>query len=65
MISRAQRCLLGQLACDALGSLVESRMRSGAAILMASGSWRMVAHGTPLPGSRRMIRKWRFCWPGF
>ena len=38
--SRAQGCLLGQLAGDALGSLVEfqSRMRSGAATLMVSES---------------------------
>ncbi len=35
--------------------LIEDGMKSGAATLMVSGSWRMAAHGIPLPVSRRMI----------
>ena len=59
-ISRAQGCLLGQLAGDSLGSLVEfrspediqSKYPAGAVISRTAGS------GTRLPGSRRTIPKW-------
>ena len=59
--SRAQGCLLGQLAGDALGSLVEfsPRERYGAATPMVFESWRMAAHGIPLQVSRPMIPRWR------
>ncbi len=66
--SRLQGCLLGQLAGDALGGLVEfqSPDEISAAIPMVSGSWRMAAHGTPLPVSRPMTLKWLCslpeCW---
>lgn len=64
-IDRAQGCLLGQLAGDALGSLVECpRVRFGAATLMEFGSWRMAAHGIPLQVSRRMIPRWLCSLPG-
>lgn len=53
VLSRAQGCLLGQLAGDALGSLVEFQTpeQIDGNILMMSGIWLMAEPGTQLPDS--------------
>lgn len=65
-LSRAQGCLLGQFAGDALGSLVEfcTPDESGESILTASANLPTEALGIPSQVSLRTIPRWRSCWPG-
>ena len=58
-ISRAEGCLLGQLAGDSLGSHVEFQSPNKSLATTQTGfeNWPMVEHGTPLQDSRPTIPK--------
>ncbi|MBM9536679.1 ADP-ribosylglycohydrolase family protein [Desulfobulbus alkaliphilus] len=65
ILIRAQGCLLGQLAGDALGSLVEfqtpeqiRREYPNGVLELADGGL-----GTRLPANRQTIPRWRCCLP--
>ena len=66
-LARAQGCLLGQLAGDNLGALVEFADgrgdRASATRTARAGSWTAAA-GTSSPASRPTTRRWRSPWPG-
>jgi len=61
MVSRAQGCLLGQLAGNALGSMGSFGVRKtfSATIQTAYASLPMEGHGTPLLDNQLMIPRWR------
>ena len=66
-VDRAQGCLLGQLAGDALGSLGEFQTPEEIRRDYPDGVRelsRMAAPGILLRGSQQMTQKWRYCWPG-
>ncbi len=57
-LSRAQGCLLGQLAGDALGSLVEFQSPEEIRCSYPDGVRQMAAHMTLLRASLLMIPRW-------
>ena len=63
-IARAQGCLLGQLAGDALGSLVEFQSPEEIKLLYPNGIHELADGGTwnTIAGQQPMTQRWLSCW---